>query len=55
MAKKIGKSTILMEQKPIVFSFGAIVSEKEGKGPLASHFDIISKDPMFGESSWEKA
>ena len=55
MAKKIGKSTILIENRPTIFSFSSIVSQKEGEGPLASHFDIISQDPMFGQSSWEQA
>lgn len=55
MAKKIGKSTILMETQPKILSFGSIVSQKEGKGPLAAHFDIISEDPMFGKDTWEKA
>ncbi len=55
MAKKIGKSTILMEESPLIFSFGSVVSKKEGKGPLAQFFDIISEDPMFGQSSWEQA
>lgn len=55
MAKKIGKSTILMEENPLIFSFGSVVSKKEGKGPLAKFFDIISEDPMFGQSSWEQA
>ena len=55
MAKKIGKSTILMERNPTISSFGAVVSKKEGKGPLAKYFDIISQDPMFGQSSWEQA
>ncbi len=55
MAKKIGKSTILIENRPTIFSFGSIVSQKEGEGPLANNFDIISQDPMFGQSSWEQA
>lgn len=55
MAKKIGKSTIIMDEKPVIFSFGSIVSKKEGEGPLAKYFDIISDDPMFGQSTWEQA
>lgn len=55
MAKKLGKHTIIMEHSPYIFSFASIVSEKEGEGPLAKHFDIISKDPMFGKDSWEQA
>ena len=55
MAKKIGKSTIIMENNPSIFSFASIVSKKEGQGPLAKYFDIISDDPMFGQNSWEQA
>lgn len=55
MAKKLGKHTIITEHSPSIFSFASIVSEKEGEGPLAQHFDIISNDPMFGQDSWEQA
>lgn len=55
MAKKVGKSTIIMENHPSIVTFGSIVSKKEGEGPLSSFFDIISEDPLFGQSSWEQA
>lgn len=55
MAKKIGKSTILMEHNPTILNFASIVSKKEGDGPLAAYFDIINKDSMFNKDTWEQA
>ena len=55
MAKKIGKSTILMEHSPVILNFASIASKKEGDGPLAAYFDIINKDPMFNKETWEQA
>lgn len=34
---------------------GTAVGKKEGEGPLASCFDLILQDDMYGEKSWEKA
>lgn len=55
MAKKSGRSTIIMENGPIILHSTSVVSKKESEGPLASNFDIICEDPMFGEDTWEKA
>ena len=53
--KKIGKQTVLFYEKPYITGRGTVVGEKEGKGPLSEAFDIILKDDMYGEKSWEKA
>ncbi len=55
MAKKQGDFTYKMENMPSLISFASVVSKKEGEGPLAPYFDIISDDSTFGEQTWEKA
>ncbi len=55
MSIRISKSTILLDTKPSVLSYAAIVGKKEGEGPLARHFDIICDDTTLGEETWEKA
>jgi len=55
MAKKIGKRTILLENKPNIISYGSIVGKKENEGPLAKEFDTFISDSFFGEKSFEKA
>lgn len=45
----------MFSSPPSVCAFASVVGEKEGKGPLREHFDFISSDDRFGESSWEKA
>lgn len=53
--KKVGKQSLVFENKPYIIGRGTVVGQKEGQGPLASDFDIILKDDMFGQKSWEKA
>ncbi len=55
MSIRISKSTILLDTKPSVLSYAAIVGKKEGEGPLARHFDVICDDTTLGEETWEKA
>ena len=55
MAKRIGKRTLALENRPGVVSFAAVVGGKEGAGPLKKGFDEISLDSYFGQDSWEKA
>ena len=55
MAKKIGKRTILLENKPHIISFASVVGKKEHEGPLSEEFDYYSEDSLFGEESFEKA
>ncbi len=55
-ANRIGKSTLVFNNKPRVHSWSSIVGYKEGQGPLAHTFDIVlDKDDTLGEKSWEKA
>lgn len=55
MPTKIGKYTTRLDSSPSVLSYAAVVSKKEGEGPLAEYFDVINEDTAFGEQSWEKA
>ncbi len=55
MPKKLGKRTIIFENKPRIVSYGSIVGKKEHKGPLGAEFDDYTTDSFFGEDSFEKA
>lgn len=55
MPTRIGKYTTRLDNCPSVLAFAAVVSKKEGEGPLASYFDVICEDTAFGEQTWEKA
>lgn len=50
-----GKSSIQFEHPPLITSMASIVGQTEGEGPLASFFDRVEPDPMFGQKSWEEA
>ncbi len=52
---RIGRSTILLPNRPRIISSAAIAGKKEGEGPLADDFDQIVADDLFGEETWEKA
>ena len=55
MAKKLGKRTIIFENKPAIIGYGSIVGKKEHEGPLGEEFDKYIIDSFFGEKSFEKA
>ncbi len=55
MAKHIGQQSIKFEKKISVAATASTVGTKEGEGPLSKYFDVILKDAVDGESSWEKA
>lgn len=52
---KIGKQTIIFENKPVIYSVASIVGPKEAEGPLKNFFDERVKDVYFGEKTFEKA
>ncbi len=52
---RMGKQTVIFENKPSIISASATVGKKEGEGPLAEDFDMKLTDDYFGEKSWEKA
>ena len=55
MAKRIGKRTIVLDNKPYIIGYGSVVGKKEFEGPLGREFDAHSDDSRFGEESYEKA
>ncbi len=55
MAKHIGKQSVKFESKISVISTASTVGTKEGEGPLGQYFDVVLKDAVDGEDSWEKA
>lgn len=55
MAMRIGKDTILCQNKPQLLATAAVVGKKEGEGPLQGHFDLVHEDTTLSEKSWEKA
>lgn len=55
MTKRVGQQTVCFTKPPCILSTASTVGPKEGKGPLAHFFDVIIEDPLWGESSWEKA
>jgi len=52
---RIGRQTIVFDHRPAVLGWASVVGKKEGQGPLAREFDIVSQDTKFGQDSWEKA
>lgn len=55
MAKRIGKYTIELENRPSIIGYGSVVGKKEREGPLGEEFDAFDEDARFGEESFEKA
>ena len=55
MAVRIGKSTIIFQNKPSIIGYGSVVGKKEFEGPLGKEFDAHDTDSRFGEESFEKA
>ena len=55
MAKRVGKRTIILENKPYIIGYGSVVGKKEFEGPIGHEFDAHDDDGRFGEDSYEKA
>ncbi len=51
---RTGKHTIIFDTPPSVLGYAAVASNKEAEGPLARHIDVLGKDALFGQKSWEK-
>jgi stage V sporulation protein AD len=54
MAFRIGKSTIELSNCPVIVSAASIAGKKESEGPLGQCFDVILRDDLWDEQSWEK-
>lgn len=55
LEKKLGKQTVKLQKPPSIIATASIVGPKEGKGPLATYFDQVIDDELWGEKSWEMA
>lgn len=55
MSERIGKRTIILENKPSIIGYGSVVGKKEFEGPLGQEFDLHNDDSRFGEETYEKA
>lgn len=53
--KFVGKQSIAFSNPPIITGYASVVGKKEGEGPLASYFDVIDEDALFGGDNWEDA
>ena len=50
-----GKQSIAFDTSPYIEASASVVGKKEGEGPLGSMFDMVERDDMFGENTWEEA
>lgn len=50
-----GTQSIQFEEAPYIISSASVVGKKEGEGPLGGLFDMVGKDDLFGEDTWEEA
>ena len=50
-----GLQSIEFEKSPYLVSSASVVGKKEGEGPLGKMFDMVEKEDLFGENTWEEA
>lgn len=55
MKNKLGKQTLIFNNRPRIVGACAVVGEKEGQGPMAKWFDMILEEDTYGEKTWEKS
>lgn len=49
------RRTLIYRHPPIIAAHRSIVGRKEGDGPLGEWFDVLLKDDLLGQKSWELA
>ncbi len=54
-SRRVGKQTVVFSKPAVILSSYSSVGPVEGQGPLASSFDLIWKDTINGQKSWEWA
>ena len=55
MAKqKRGHRSFIPSGHPVITAWACVAGKKESEGPLADAFDMIDKDPYFGQKTWEQ-
>ncbi len=50
-----GKQSISFAACPYIISSASVAGTKEGAGPLGKLFDVVGKDDLFGQNTWEEA
>ena len=50
-----GKQSIEFAKAPYIVTSASIAGKKESEGPLGALFDVVGKDDLFGEKTWEEA
>ena len=51
----MGAQTVHFSNPPSIVGYANVVGKQEGDGPLKDTFDIVNRDSLFGEKTWEKA
>ncbi len=51
---KRGRQSFILPNQPVITTWASVAGKKEGEGPLAQTFDIISQDTYFGQKTWEQ-
>ena len=52
---RTARGTFSFERNIAVAGFASSAGKKEAEGPLGGEFDLVFKDNLLGEDSWEKA
>ena len=55
MSQKVGKHSILLDPSPSLAAAATVAGPKEGQGPLGNDFDLIYKDLLLNQKSFEAA
>lgn len=55
MVNRHGRSTLTLNCRPSIISWGSVVGKTEGEGPLKDFFDKIYYDSSAGQDTWEKS
>lgn len=50
-----GKQSIKIPVPVYILASASVVGKREGEGPLASLFDVVGNDDLFGCNTWEEA
>ena len=50
-----GAQSIAFECPAYLVSSASVAGTKEGEGPLGRMFDLVAKEDLFGENTWEEA
>ena len=50
-----GLQSIAFKESPYLVSSASVAGKKEGEGPLGKMFDMVEKEDLFGENTWEEA